>query len=312
MEIATVLLSKIFKRTKDSKVSSTIENPLFISKLYDMLLKNEQSVSFKTKAFILNEIKGKIRENPMISEYFSEHKGKSVYFLLAEQYLKCGNEGSFKDEVIGFIDEIRANVEVDKETFRFLFEKLADIYRRSVEEFYKRDEEIYVGSDVSVGENNFGGKDSDNNKNLTKNNSNSSNYENKCNDVKDHNIQNSNSSNNNSNNNSACNIINNSSFNSTNYLNYLTKLLTLINALLSKNLIQTKPKCYTICQGIGKIYVDFSRKEVFFDEELALVLSFKPSFDENLECKEECFLVKITFISGKRLRFCWKIVGILK
>ena len=90
---------------------------------------SDEKDSQTAKSDILNDLTQKLKTNRYLSEYFSTYEKKSIYLFLFDLYLMPTTQLSLKTAILNLIKELCLNIEINKQIFDYLFQKLASIYR---------------------------------------------------------------------------------------------------------------------------------------------------------------------------------------
>ena len=120
-------LKEIFKLSKKGEIieeMKSIENiPLFFKYIKDDKIPSE------SRANIINEFIKKLQANRYISEYFSSFENESIYLILSKLYLNSASNEVLKSSILNLIAELRINLDINKNIYDYLFQKLSLIYR---------------------------------------------------------------------------------------------------------------------------------------------------------------------------------------
>ena len=100
-----------------------------INLLWKYLLDEEKSQESKIQ--IVEELAEKIKINRYMCEYFSKvgEDKKSIYIFLFELYLKQDTTSELKNAILNLLKELIINIEISKDIFEFIFQKIALLYR---------------------------------------------------------------------------------------------------------------------------------------------------------------------------------------
>ena len=120
-------LKTIFSQTSDGKYSSAIKSFQNINNFFTYLTEKKNSV--ESKIIIIEEFITIIKEHRYICEYFSSYENNSIYIFLFELYLKDNSNNEFKKSILNLIKELILNIEVDKNIFEYIFQKISFLYR---------------------------------------------------------------------------------------------------------------------------------------------------------------------------------------
>ena len=120
-------LKEIFKLSKKGEIieeMKSIENiPLFFKYIKD------EKIPSESRANIINEFIKKLQANRYISEYFSSFENESIYLILSKLYLNSASNEVLKSSILNLIAELRINLDINKNIYDYLFQKLSLIYR---------------------------------------------------------------------------------------------------------------------------------------------------------------------------------------
>ena len=136
-------LKLIFKLNSNGECISQLDSIPHISKFFEYLESNsngeESSPTFKEKSIVIKNFCNIIKENRTIIEFFSSYNEKSIYFYLFDIYLNPKSTEELRLSIILLLDELRLNIQTNKEIYSYLFNKLSLIYRGELgeEHFYK-------------------------------------------------------------------------------------------------------------------------------------------------------------------------------
>ena len=120
-------LNEIFKLSKKGETieeMKSIENiPLFFKYIKD------EKIPSESRANVINEFIKKLQVNRYISEFFSSFENESIYFILSKIYLNSTSKEVLKSSILNLIAELRINLDINKNIYDYLFQKLSLIYR---------------------------------------------------------------------------------------------------------------------------------------------------------------------------------------
>ena len=86
-------------------------------------------ISQKDKAMSLHNLMIKVKENRTISEYFSKYEGQSIYIFLFKLYIDQSSTDIIRVSILNLINELRINIEADKNSYDLIFQKISSLYR---------------------------------------------------------------------------------------------------------------------------------------------------------------------------------------
>ena len=124
-------LNNIFTKDSNGKITNEIDSVKNIHYFFDFI-KNDK-IKEDTKIKVLEEFKAKLHNNRYISEYFSFHENKSIYFYLFDLYISKSTNEKLKSSIISLIEELCLNIITGKEIYEYLFQKLAKIYKGEIQ-----------------------------------------------------------------------------------------------------------------------------------------------------------------------------------
>ena len=131
-------LKQIFKLDSNGELIPHLETISNISKFFEYLESNpnedDPSPSFEEKSEVILDFCNLIKENRTFIEFFSSYNEKSIYFYLFDIYLNIKSSESLKSLIIIFLNELRINIQINKEIFTYLFNNLSLIYRGEQDE----------------------------------------------------------------------------------------------------------------------------------------------------------------------------------
>ena len=126
-------LKLIFKLNSKGECTSELETVSNIQKFFEYLQKNqngdELSPTFEEKSKIITNFCNIIKENRTIVIFFSSYNDRSIYFYLFDLYLNNKSSEELKKSIILLLNELRINIQTNKEIYCYLFNKLSLIYR---------------------------------------------------------------------------------------------------------------------------------------------------------------------------------------
>ena len=67
--------------------------------------------------------------NRYISEYFSIFENESVYLVLTKLYLNKSSDAVLKASILKLISELRINLDINKNIYDYIFQKMSLLYR---------------------------------------------------------------------------------------------------------------------------------------------------------------------------------------
>ena len=127
MEEANAILRKIFISNEKKQITNQFISQKAVQEFTSFL--SNDKVPSKNKIELLSIIKEKFTEYRMLIEYFSVINSKSIYIHLIEVYLSEKSDNKLKEAILDFIDAILIHIEVRKEIFDFIYQKISLLYR---------------------------------------------------------------------------------------------------------------------------------------------------------------------------------------
>ena len=126
-------LKFIFKLNSNGDITSQLESKSHFSLFFEFLEKNlngdEPCPTFEDKANVILKFCNIIKKNRTIIEFFSSYNDKSIYFYLFDIYLNRNTSQGLKSAIISLLNELRNNIQTNKEIYSYLFNNLSLIYR---------------------------------------------------------------------------------------------------------------------------------------------------------------------------------------
>ena len=126
-------LKQIFKLNSKGECTSQMISTSLISKFFDIFDNNpkdkESLLTCEEKTKIITNFYEIIKENRTIIEYFSSCNNKSIYIYLFELYLDKNSSEELKNSIIMLLNELRINIQTNKEVYLYLFNHLSLIYK---------------------------------------------------------------------------------------------------------------------------------------------------------------------------------------
>ena len=91
---------------------------------------NDKYISQEDKSLTLNELAKILKINRYISEFFSTYENESIYLFLFKLYLDNSTNDNLKEAILELMKELRINIEANKNVYDYIFQRLAEIYRK--------------------------------------------------------------------------------------------------------------------------------------------------------------------------------------
>ena len=123
-------LLQIFEIGKDGKCSQELKNIDNINLFWNYL--EDENKPQEVKSQIINEFIEIIKINRYICVFFSAVEGRnnsSIYIFLFELYLNPKSSPQLKNSIINLLRELIINIEISKEIFEFIFQKISLLYK---------------------------------------------------------------------------------------------------------------------------------------------------------------------------------------
>ena len=121
-------LNKIFKQNPSDTLSLEIENPSNIPLLFDFLKDNDNSINNKIE--IISQLTSMINEQRAICAFLPKYENKSIYIFFFELYLQEKESLEYKQAIRYLLYEFSGNIEISKEIYEYIFQKLSLAYRQ--------------------------------------------------------------------------------------------------------------------------------------------------------------------------------------
>ena len=120
-------LKEIFKLSSKGQITEEINS---ISKIgsFFKYLKDEKTPG-KLRSQIIEELISKLKINRYLCEYFSNYENQSIYIFLSQLYINKSTSQELKQSIINLINELRINLDITKNIYDYIFQKIALIYR---------------------------------------------------------------------------------------------------------------------------------------------------------------------------------------
>ena len=121
-------LNLIFKQNPKNLISEEIENPSNIPLLYDYFKDKSNNINNKIK--IIEKLTEIIKFQRGASAFLPKYENKSIYIFLFDLYLTENNSKEFKTSIINLINALITNLEISKEIYEYIFQKLSQEYHK--------------------------------------------------------------------------------------------------------------------------------------------------------------------------------------
>ena len=134
-------LKEIFKQSTKGEI---IEEMKSINKtdLFFKYIIDENNPS-ESRSKVIEQFIERLKVNRYISEYFSIFKNESVYLVLTKLYLNKSSDAVLKASILKLISELRINLDINKNIYDYIFQKMSLLYRRN-ENLAKDDLQEYL------------------------------------------------------------------------------------------------------------------------------------------------------------------------
>ena len=120
-------LKSIFKITSKGIITEEINSMNKIDSFFKYL--KDEKTPAKQRSQVIEEFIKIIKINRYLCEYFSTFENQSIYIFLSELYINKSTSPELKISIINLINELRINLDTNKNIYDYLFQKIASIYR---------------------------------------------------------------------------------------------------------------------------------------------------------------------------------------
>ena len=120
-------LKSIFKLTSKGVCTEEINSVNKIDTFFKYL-KDEKNPS-KFRCQMIEEFINKLKINRYLCEFFSQYENESIYIFLVQLYINKKTPNDLKSSIINLINELKINLDINKNIYDYLFQKIAAIYR---------------------------------------------------------------------------------------------------------------------------------------------------------------------------------------
>ena len=134
-------LKEIFKQPAKKDVTEEIKSIDKISLFFKYLI--NENIPSESRSKVIEEFIPKLKTNRYISEYFSTYENESIYLILSKLYLNKTSNDVLKKSILNLIAELRINLDINKNIYDYIFQKLSLVYRGS-ENLTKHDLKDYL------------------------------------------------------------------------------------------------------------------------------------------------------------------------
>ena len=111
---------------ENNTILCKIIHPELINKIFENPLTIPQDILISR----INKLTKKLIENRQFIEFFSEINGKSIYLILFEIIFNPSSNEELQNSIFKLIHELSFHIELNKEIFEYLFNKLSLIFRK--------------------------------------------------------------------------------------------------------------------------------------------------------------------------------------
>ena len=120
-------LHEIFKLSPKGEIIEELKSIDKIN-LFFKYIKNE-NIPSESRSKIIEELIKRLKKNRYMCEYFSSYENESIYLILSKLYLCKSSNESLKSSILNLIAELRINLDIEKNIYDFIFQKISLIYR---------------------------------------------------------------------------------------------------------------------------------------------------------------------------------------
>ena len=119
-----------FKLDDFGIVSEEIEDPSKFPSLYEYIFDNSNKRNKNQLINIIDILTKILKKQRSVSAYFEKYNNKSIYIYLFELFLKEKNTPKLRTAIIDLISEFTLNIQISKDEYEFIFQKLSKLYRK--------------------------------------------------------------------------------------------------------------------------------------------------------------------------------------
>ena len=119
-------IKEIFKMTNKGQTTEEINNIDKIDSFFEYI--KDVNIPSTHRAQIIEELIAKLKINRYLCEYFSSYENESIYIFLIHLYINTTTP-DLKTSIINFISELRINLDINKDIYDYIFQKISAIYR---------------------------------------------------------------------------------------------------------------------------------------------------------------------------------------
>ena len=119
-------LNSIFKVSK-GKCTEEINSINKIDNFFKYIL--DEKIPSKNRCQVIEELINKLKVNQYLCEYFSSFENQSIYIFLIQLYINKSNSPDLRISIINLINELKINLDIYKNVYDYLFQKISAIYR---------------------------------------------------------------------------------------------------------------------------------------------------------------------------------------
>ena len=109
---------------------NTILCKIIHPELINQIFENPSKIPHDILISRINKLTKKLIENREFIEFFSEINGKSIYFILFEIIFNPSSNEELQNAIFKLIHELSFHIDLNKELFEYLFNKLSLIFRK--------------------------------------------------------------------------------------------------------------------------------------------------------------------------------------
>ena len=123
-------LKSIFKLSSQGKITEELNSINKINSFFNYI--KDEKIPSRIRSAIIEELINKLKINRYLCEYFSEYENQSIYMFLIHLYTNKSTSSDLKSSIINFINELRINIDITKDIYDYVFQKLSAIYRGEI------------------------------------------------------------------------------------------------------------------------------------------------------------------------------------
>ena len=120
-------LKSIFKLSSKGNITEELESLNKIDSFFKYL--KDEKIPSKLRCQVIEELIKKLKINRYLCEYFSSYQNQSIYIFLSQLYIDKSTSKDLKLSIINLINELRINLDINKNIYDYIFQKISAIYR---------------------------------------------------------------------------------------------------------------------------------------------------------------------------------------